>query len=260
MTGGGLPAGLEVLAVRASGPITRCRCRWTMTGPGSRSRCRRRRRVIRGWCASWWWTAAAGLAAGAGGGSGCCRCGRFRCCPGGCGSRCWRGWNRVRARWMRAVLVPGLVAGQAARVPDAVAVSCGGECLTYAGLVAAAAGWRGCWRVRGRVPEAVVAVAMDARVADLVAGAAGGVAARGGVPAGGSGVPGGAGRGHAGGCGRGGGGGGRGRRPAVAARPGELGVPVLERGRRCGAGRRGGCRGGWRAAVAGAVGGEGWRM
>ena len=37
--GGGLRLGWRCWLLRGSGPVTRCWCRWTMTGPGSRSPC-----------------------------------------------------------------------------------------------------------------------------------------------------------------------------------------------------------------------------
>ena len=40
------------------------------------------------------------------------------------------GWNDTAVP-VPAQMVPGLIAGQAARVPDAVAVVCGGECVSY---------------------------------------------------------------------------------------------------------------------------------
>ena len=46
------------------------------------------------------------------------------------------GWNQT-ARPVPAATLPELVAAQVRRTPDAVAVTCGDACLTYAGLDAA---------------------------------------------------------------------------------------------------------------------------
>jgi amino acid adenylation domain-containing protein len=66
-----------------------------------------------------------------------------------------------------AVTVPELIAGQAARVPDAVAVVCGGEHVSYSELAARAGRLAGVLAGAGAGPERVVAVVMD-RGADLV--------------------------------------------------------------------------------------------
>src|SRR5580704_15888044 len=77
------------------------------------------------------------------------------------------GWNDT-ARSVAPALVPELVAATAARVPDAVAVTCGGEFVTYGGLQEAAGRLAGVLAGAGAGPERVVAVIMD-RSADLVA-------------------------------------------------------------------------------------------
>src|SRR5580704_4858457 len=77
------------------------------------------------------------------------------------------GWNDT-ARSVAPALVPELVAVTAARVPDAVAVTCGGEFVTYGGLQEAAGRLAGVLAGAGAGPEQVVAVIMD-RSADLVA-------------------------------------------------------------------------------------------
>src|SRR5580704_14627268 len=70
------------------------------------------------------------------------------------------GWNDT-ARSVPPVLVPELVAATAARVPDAVAVTCGGQCVTYGGLQEVAGRLAGVLAGAGAGPERVVAVIMD---------------------------------------------------------------------------------------------------
>ncbi len=77
------------------------------------------------------------------------------------------GWNAT-GRGLVPATVPELVAGVAARVPDAVAVSCGAVALTYGELDAAADRLAGALAARGAGPESVVGVVMD-RSAELVA-------------------------------------------------------------------------------------------
>ena len=120
------------------------------------------------------------------------------------------GWNDTAAE-LPPGMVPELVAAQAARVPDAVAVTCGGELVSYAEL-AARAGRLG--RVPGRAgggPGVGGGGVPAAGRGDDRRGA-GGVAGGGRVPAGRPGPAGRAGVVHAGGCA--GGGAGRHRRGA----------------------------------------------
>ncbi len=77
------------------------------------------------------------------------------------------GWNAT-GRGLVPATVPELVAGVAARVPDAVAVSCGAVALTYGELDAAADRLASALAARGAGPESVVGVVMD-RSAELVA-------------------------------------------------------------------------------------------
>ena len=65
------------------------------------------------------------------------------------------GWNDTAAD-VPPGMVPELVAGQAARVPDAVAVACGGELVAYAELVARAGRLAGYLQGLGAGPESVV--------------------------------------------------------------------------------------------------------
>ena len=74
------------------------------------------------------------------------------------------GWNET-ARGVPALTVPELVAAQAARAPDAVAVTCGDQCLTYSGLQAASGQVAGVLAGAGAGPEPVVAVVMDRGIA-----------------------------------------------------------------------------------------------
>ena len=59
------------------------------------------------------------------------------------------GWNDTTAP-VPDLLVPELILAQAARIPDAAAVICGEEVVSYRELAARAAGWPGTWP--GRVP------------------------------------------------------------------------------------------------------------
>ena len=69
------------------------------------------------------------------------------------------GWNET-AREVPPVTAAGLVAAQAGRSPDAVAVACGDVSVTYAGLDAAAGRLAGVLAGYGAGPERVVAVVM----------------------------------------------------------------------------------------------------
>ena len=69
------------------------------------------------------------------------------------------GWNET-AREVPPVTAAGLVAAQAGRSPDAVAVACGDVSVTYAGLEAAAGVLAGVLAGYGAGPERVVAVVM----------------------------------------------------------------------------------------------------
>src|ERR1700683_5416375 len=127
-------------ASRWSSPVSAVIIRWVfrlmMAGRGLRSLSRRLRRLIRSWCAGCW------LRLRRGGG------GRWRV------TRLWRcsrvpvlgeaerrqvlsQWNDTSAE-VAPVTLAGLVAGQVAAVPDAVAVVCGDVSVSYAGLDAAA--------------------------------------------------------------------------------------------------------------------------
>ncbi|RSM87129.1 non-ribosomal peptide synthetase, partial [Streptomyces sp. WAC 01420] len=76
------------------------------------------------------------------------------------------GWNDT-TRSVPGVTVPDLFAAQVARTPDAVAVICGDEEVSYARLDERASRLAGVLTSRGVGPESVVAVAMD-RSVDLV--------------------------------------------------------------------------------------------
>ena len=78
------------------------------------------------------------------------------------------GWNDTAAE-PPAGLVPEMVAGQAARVPDAVAVSGGGEHVSYAELEARAGGLAGYLAGLGAGPESVVGLCLPRGVEMLVA-------------------------------------------------------------------------------------------
>ena len=106
------------------------------------------------------------------------------------------GWNDTAAE-VPGESVPELFAAQAARVPDAVAVSCGDARVSYGELDGRAARLAGLLAAAGAGPETVVGLCME-RGTGLVVGGAGGAQGGGGVSAGGSGVPGGAGGVHAG--------------------------------------------------------------
>ena len=113
------------------------------------------------------------------------------------------GWNDTAAD-VPPETVPELFAAQAARVPDAVAVACGGELVSYAELAARAGRLAGYLQGLGVGPESVVGVYLP-RGVDLIVALLAVLRAGGGVPAGGSGVSGGAGVVHAGRCRPGGG-------------------------------------------------------
>ena len=76
------------------------------------------------------------------------------------------GWNDT-ARAVPAVTLPGLFAAQAARTPDAVAVTAGDTCVTYRELGERAGRVAGFLAGQGIGPEQVVAVVME-RSAELV--------------------------------------------------------------------------------------------
>ena len=81
------------------------------------------------------------------------------------------GWNDTAVPVPAGTLVQ-LLAAQAGRSPDAVAVACGDVALSYAGLWARAGRVAGLLAGCGAGPEQVVAVALD-RSAELVAALAG---------------------------------------------------------------------------------------
>ena len=76
------------------------------------------------------------------------------------------GWNDTAAD-VPPETVPELFAGQAARVPDAVAVTCGGELVSYAELAARAGRLAGYLQGLGVGPESVVGVYLP-RGVDLI--------------------------------------------------------------------------------------------
>ncbi|MCS6287706.1 MAG: amino acid adenylation domain-containing protein [Nitrospira sp.] len=75
-------------------------------------------------------------------------------------------WNRT-GRAYPPVAVPALIAAQAARTPEAVAVRAGQKTLTYAGLLAQASQLAQALQARQIGPEGLVAVALE-RSVDLV--------------------------------------------------------------------------------------------
>jgi amino acid adenylation domain-containing protein len=78
-------------------------------------------------------------------------------------------WNRTAVPVQAGLGLDDLVRRQAAATPDAIAVSCGDDRLTYAELVAEAGALAGHLRRRGAAPERVVAVCLE-RSCDLVVG------------------------------------------------------------------------------------------
>ncbi|MFG2330906.1 amino acid adenylation domain-containing protein [Streptomyces sp. NPDC048604] len=78
-------------------------------------------------------------------------------------------WNRTGAEREPGLCLEDLVRGRAAETPDAVAVTCGEESLTYAELVERAGRLASYLRGRGVAEESVVGVCLD-RSADLVVG------------------------------------------------------------------------------------------
>lgn len=60
-----------------------------------------------------------------------------------------REWNDT-SRELPASTMPELLEAQAARTPEAIAVTCGDAWLSYGELNARASGWRDCWRGTGR--------------------------------------------------------------------------------------------------------------
>ena len=82
------------------------------------------------------------------------------------GPRSWTGWNDTAAP-VPAATVPELIAAQAARTPDAVAVVCGDAVVSYGELAARAARLARYLRQAGAGPEQVVGLCLD-RGAELV--------------------------------------------------------------------------------------------
>ncbi|QFU88623.1 amino acid adenylation domain-containing protein [Amycolatopsis sp. YIM 10] len=80
-----------------------------------------------------------------------------------------RDWNRTTVDGLTAVGVEELVRRQALSTPDAIAVVCGEESLTYAELLDRALRLAGHLRERGARPETVVAVCLDRSPELLVA-------------------------------------------------------------------------------------------
>jgi amino acid adenylation domain-containing protein len=78
------------------------------------------------------------------------------------------GWNDT-AVGVAGVLVPGMIGAQAERVPDAVAVVCGGEHVSYAGLGVRAGRLAGYLRGLGAGRESVVGVCLPRGVEMVVA-------------------------------------------------------------------------------------------
>ena len=70
------------------------------------------------------------------------------------------GWNDTAAA-VPAATVPELIAAQAARAPDAVAVVCGDAHVSYGELVARAGRLAGFWRQAGAGPESVVGLCLE---------------------------------------------------------------------------------------------------
>ena len=82
-----------------------------------------------------------------------------------------QGWNDTAAP-VPAGTVPGLIAAQAARTPDAAAVVCGDSVLSYGELAARASKLAWYLRRAGAGPEQVVGLCLD-RGADMITAMAG---------------------------------------------------------------------------------------
>ncbi|MGH3403387.1 MAG: non-ribosomal peptide synthetase [Streptosporangiaceae bacterium] len=78
------------------------------------------------------------------------------------------GWNETASELPPETL-PGLFAGQAARTPDAVAVTCGGEHITYAGLEARAGRLARYLAGLGAGPESIVGLCLPRGMPMIVA-------------------------------------------------------------------------------------------